>query len=139
MTKRFLYNEVKNLSATLDIPVRGRWVGTTAQYWETQLNKLKFRSVLTQVKRRVPNVIQFTYRGGTAEDLIITIRNKIGQREGNYYFNFLDEDNIAIRLRRNVTINSNSLARPFYDLHSILSSILENPTEYDIQTNYIVI
>ena len=140
--KRFFYNQVKNLSTTLDIPVRGRWVGTTAQYWETQLNKLKFRSVLSQVRRRVPNVIQFTYRGGTAEDLIITIRNKIrrrGTENINYYFNFLDADNIAIRLRRNVIINSNSLARPFYNLHSILSSILENPTEYDIQTNHIVI
>ena len=137
MTKAFFYNEVKRVSQTLNIPVRGRWVGTTTQYWETQLNRLQFRNVLTQVRNRIPDVRQFRYTGGTPVELKSLISRYL--RTGNYYFTFLDMDNTPINIRQPVLINSESLWRPYYDLHKVLESILENPTEYDIQTGHVIV
>ena len=83
--KKYFYKKVKRLSTTLNLSLNGRWVGTTTAFWETEFNRLQFRSVLGQVRNSrtiIPDVRQITYRGGSQEQLRALISRHI--RQGNY-------------------------------------------------------
>jgi hypothetical protein len=137
MTKKYFYKKVQRLARALNVNVNGRWVGTTTHFWETEYNRLKFRSVLNQVRFRVPNIKQVSYRGGTAEQLKSLISRHI--RDGDYYFTVLDDDRSPIILRRQVIINPTSRDTPYFQLTAILNRILANPNEYNTPPGHLII
>jgi hypothetical protein len=142
MTKQHLYQQAKALAQTLNI-ASPRWIGSSIVSLQrfiatnTRRPDLPFLSEIRSFRRLPRGIIQFRFSNQDIEEFRQQILDLIGN--GEYYINILDEDSSPITLTRGVSLNQNSLYRPFYILYTLLSQILSRHDEYSVRHDYIIV
>ena len=140
LNKKILYNQAKIIAEANNLP-RPAYVGSSIESLNKFIRMGRKLPYLDEIKSRVPS-FKFM-RGDLHKDienyLEVKIRSLL-KDNNNYYFIFLDESNKAIKIRKKITINKQRKQhKPYYNLHTLLTKILNNYEEYQINPDYIII
>jgi hypothetical protein len=138
--RSILYKSAKLLAQQLNIDPP-QWNRSNIQSLQRfiRLNYARLLPFLEEIRqRRIRGVSQFKFTNQTVNELRLTIVNLM-EPNSNYYFAILDEYGIPFNIRRAGRMNLNSTENPFYNLHTMLTIIMNRHDEYNVSNNYLIV
>ena len=145
MLKKILYEQAKLIAENQGLPhpvYIGSSIQSLTRFIRTVRPKLPY---LNEITNNIKNITTFRFTRADAHKTPEQLKEKIFSllKDGNNFFIFLNEDNKPITIRKKIVINKNtgrnSKYRPYFNLHLLLSKLLDNHEEYQIRPDYIII